>query len=153
MIIVGKGEYAVQCSVVEHGVQCNNGSRLLKARICNKHLGRLRRTGTVYKITLEEQRRQQKELKRIQEGRSIICTCTHKFSEHKRLPKNGGNQRSKQTDKCMMENCKCWSFSGVNVELADKILPKLRRMGFHPINKNILCLRCNEYVDAGWWYD
>lgn len=138
-----------QCDVIEDGVRCNRGVKVVmkKIGVCTKHYGRYRRNGNFidYRTinTVNRLKRVEKEM--LSKHRSIICVCTHRYHLH--------SDKIKTAIRCTIDGCLCHDFAGADMFAVQSIVKRMDRLGFVPMNNTAICLRCKQTVNCGPWHD
>lgn len=140
-----------QCSVIENGVQCNHGVRNRKRGLCSMHNARFDRNGHTTVILpkggslpkkIRMKRKEALQMKRQEQGLSLMCFCSHAFLKH-------------HADQgCKHEGCKCKKFDGTNALTFYTAVDVATRLGFTSfLNDTAYCARCNSFIRVGCWYD
>jgi hypothetical protein len=143
----------MRCIAVDGGAQCERGVRNQKRMLCNKHNTRWQRYGKVDCVRAyvtqdvkEEQRRKSRRLREEQLKKawaSLTCLCIHTYAEHKIKGRC-----------CLTPGCPCKVFSSASVEAVKQMKDRMTMMGFvEPIGDEAYCLRCQEYIQIGRWFD
>jgi hypothetical protein len=135
------------CIIVEEGVRCENDIKVISLGVCNMHYARYRDHGDFTSRRKQARILRQKDAEKAwaNEGHSTICVCTHRYRTHV--------GKAKHHSPCQVQGCLCGQFGGANMFAIQRVLNRMEKLAFVPLNKTATCLRCNEVINCGPWHD
>lgn len=136
-----------QCEIIEDGIRCGRGVKVKDLGLCTKHYGRFNRNGSFenHRKVKRLNRLKRAEQQMLQENKSIICVCTHRYHLH--------IDKVKSAMHCTVDGCYCNHFAGVDMFAVQRAVNRMNKLGFAPLNKTAICLRCKQIIPCGPWHD